>query len=174
MNFIPFPNLQTDRLLLRQLNKEDANAIFFLRSDATVNKYVKRPQTDTIQDAINFINKINNGIIEKDWIFWGITLEGSPKVIGTICLWNFSKDRKIAEIGYDLSPDFHKKGLMNEALKAILKYGHKSLNLEIVEAYTHKNNNASKNLLLNNGFHHIKHRIDEDNPDNSIFSLELF
>ena len=58
MNFIPFPNLQTDRLLLRQLNKEDANAILFLRSDATVNKYVKRPQTDTIQDAIDFINKI--------------------------------------------------------------------------------------------------------------------
>lgn len=174
MNFIPFPNLQTDRLLLRQLDKEDANAIFFLRSNIIVNKYVKRPQTKNIQDAINFINKINTGIIEKDWIFWGITLEGSPKVIGTICLWNFSKDRKIAEIGYDLSPDFHKKGLMNEALKAVLNYGHKSLNLEIVEAYTHKKNNASKKLLLNNGFHHIAHRIDKDNPDNSIFSLELF
>ena len=89
-------------------------------------------------------------------------------------MWNFSEDRKIAEIGYDLHPDFHKKGIMNEALKTILNYGGKSLNLKTLEAYTHKNNEASINLLLNNGFHHIEHKIDNDNPDNSIFSLELF
>ncbi|GGX14670.1 GNAT family N-acetyltransferase [Aquimarina muelleri] len=174
MNFIPFPNLQTDRLLLRQLKKEDANSILFLRSDAIVNKYVKRPKTDTVQDAIDFINKINNGIIEHDWIFWGITINGNPDLIGTICLWNFSEDQKIAEIGYDLHPEFHKKGIMNEALNSILNYGYKSLNLEIVEAYTHKNNEASKNLLFNNGFHLIEHKIDKDNLDNIIFALELF
>ena len=35
-------------------------------------------------------------------VTWGITRKESNDLIGTICLWNFSADKKTAEVGYDL------------------------------------------------------------------------
>ncbi len=171
MKFSPFPILQTNRLQLRQLEKNDSAEVKFLRSDELVNTYVKRPKTNTIEEAIHFINKINTGIEQGDWVFWGITIKGNPKLIGTICLWNFSEDKKNAEIGYDLHTSFHKKGIMNEALTCILDYGFTTLQLHTIEAYTHQNNEASKNLLIRNNFKLLPNKTDPDNVDNIIFSL---
>ncbi|EZH74060.1 hypothetical protein ATO12_14390 [Aquimarina atlantica] len=166
-----FPELQTERLFLRQLKESDDQVILFLRSNEIVNTYVKRPKTNTKEEAINFINKINKGIDQQDWLFWGITIKDNPELIGTICLWNFSEDKKIAEVGYDLHPKFYKQGIMNEALISILDYGFTTLGLDRIEAFTHKNNEASKKLLIRNNFNHIEDRIDNDNPDNVIFSI---
>lgn len=171
MTFIPFPKLRTNRLHLRQLKESDANEILFLRSDTTVNTFVERPNTNTIEEAIKFIHKINTGIEGDDWIFWAITVNDSPELIGTICLWNFSEDRKVAEIGYDLHPKFHNQGIMNEALTHIITYGFENLKLNTIEAFTHRDNEASKKLLLKNNFNHIEYRKDNDNPNNIIFSV---
>ncbi len=167
-----FQQLETKRLILRQLEQKDGKEILFLRSDKTVNTYVKRPETHTLKDAVAFINKINKGIEEQDWLFWGITLKDTITLIGTICLWNFSEDHKTAEIGYDLHPDFHGQGIMNEAMVCILDYGFDKLILHQIEAYTHKNNEASKNLLVKNNFNHIEHRVDKENENNIIFILQ--
>ena len=69
-------------------------------------------------------------------------------MIGTISLWKFSEDKKTAEVGYDLNPVFHNKGIMTEALNCVLKYGFTQLQLDKIEAYTHKENQASRKLLL--------------------------
>ncbi|SNR34883.1 GNAT family N-acetyltransferase [Lutibacter flavus] len=172
LNFTPFPKLKSERLQLRQLNKSDAPIIFFLRSDAEVNKYIKRPTPKSIDDALAFIAKINNGIKENEWVYWCITLKDNPKVIGTISLWHFSKDKTIAEVGYDLHPDYQQKGIMNEALNTVLNYGFNTLNLREIEAFTHRNNNPSKKLLVNNKFIYKEDRKDEDNLDNHIFTVQ--
>ncbi len=166
-----FPNLETKRLLLRQLENGDSKAIQFLRSDKTVNKFVKRPRTNTINEATAFINKINIGILENDWLFWSITIKEDPELIGTICIWNFSKDRKTAEIGYDLNPKYHRQGVMNEALSTVLNYGFQTLNLTTIEAFTHRNNESSKKLLIKNNFIHIPDRKDKNNLDNIIYAI---
>ena len=58
INFKPFPEIETERLLLRQLNKYDAGDIYLLRSDPLVNKFIKRPETANEEDALKFIKKI--------------------------------------------------------------------------------------------------------------------
>ncbi|GAA4276175.1 GNAT family N-acetyltransferase [Aquimarina mytili] len=168
---ISSPVIETKRLTLRSLEETDSEAIRFLRSDQTVNQFVKRPKTDTLEDAIHFITKIKNGVHKGDWIFWGITIKDNPVLIGTICLWNFSEDRKIAEIGYDLHPKHQGNGIMSEAIQSILDYGFGKLALERIEAYTHKNNEPSKRLLQKFHFDHIHERIDTDNEDNIIFTI---
>jgi ribosomal-protein-alanine N-acetyltransferase len=172
INFTPFPLLKTERLQLRQLKKADVTTILFLRSDAEVNKFIKKPTPESIDDAQAFIVKINNGIEENEWIYWCITLKDNPNVIGTICLWHFSEDKTIAEVGYALHPDYQQKGIMNEALNSVLKFGFNTLNLNEIEAFTHRNNAASKKLLMNHKFIYNKHRKDEDNLDNHIFSVQ--
>jgi len=93
-------------------------------------------------------------------------------MIGSICLWNFSKNKKIGEVGYDLSQKFQRKGIMNESLKSILDFGFGKLNLNVIEAFTHRLNESSKKLLVKNGFKLVKDKNDEDNLDNVVYEIK--
>ncbi len=149
---MPFPNIITERLSLRQLKIEDENEIFVLRSDERVLKYLDIPIAKTIDDARNFIEKINNGIINNEWIYWGITLKNKTKLIGTICIWNISKDGLTADIGYVLHPDFQGRGIMREALIKVINYGFEIMKLKSIDADVDPNNFKSIKLLEKNGF----------------------
>ncbi len=166
-----FPKLETERLVLRQLKISDNKAIKFLRSDKVVNTYIKRQKTNTLEDANKFIAKIHKGIEEQILWHWCITIKGDPRLVGTICLWNLSEDRKTAEVGYDLHPKSQGKGIMNEALHCVLEFGFGTLNIDVIEAFTHHSNESSKNLLSKNNFQYIEGRKDEDNLDNIIFTV---
>lgn len=175
MNTNQFPELKTDRLILTKLEAVDCNEVLFLRSDITVNKFIKRPEnrkTKTKEDALEFIQEITKGIENNELVSWKITLKNNPKMIGSICLWNFSNDFKKAEIGYDLNPLFQKKGIMNEAMNAVLSFGFNILNFNKIEAFTHIDNINSKKLLENNGFKLNDNRKDEDNLLNVIFEIQ--
>jgi ribosomal-protein-alanine N-acetyltransferase len=175
MKFNPFPEIKTERLVLRKIKESDCDIILFLRSDKIVNKFIDRPEnrkTKNETDAIKFIKEISENVKNNISISWGITLKNNPKIVGTICLWNFSNDRKIAEIGYDLNPAFQRKGIMDEALKSILNFGFNKLNLYKVVAFTHKENESSIRLLENNRFLFIENRKDENNTNNIIFEIE--
>jgi RimJ/RimL family protein N-acetyltransferase len=85
-------------------------------------------------------------------IYWAVTLSNSPKLIGTVCLWNFNNKGTKAEIGYELHPDFQGKGIMQEAVKEVINYGFNRLKLSLISAYTHQDNSKSIMLLEKNGF----------------------
>lgn len=167
-----FLEITTERLFLRRLKQSDWEMISYLRSDKGVNKFVKRPNADSKEKALEFISKTNKGIDDQNLYYWTITEKNSPEMIGSICLWNLSKDRKTAEVGYDLSPKFQGKGIMNESLRSILEFGFKNLNLDFIEAYTQKNNESSKKLLERNGFILIPDKKDEDNHENIIYEIK--
>ena len=174
MNFNPFPKITTKRLFLRKIEESDAAIILFLRSDESVTKYIERPEsrkTKNISDAIKFIKELDKYIENNKSIAWGITLKNNPKIIGTICLWNFSENKKIAEVGYDLIPEFQSLGIMSEALKSVINFGFKELKLDCIEAFTHKENENSKKLLKKNDFVFMKNRKDLTNQFNMIYEL---
>ncbi|UPS91946.1 GNAT family N-acetyltransferase [Bizionia sp. M204] len=166
-----FTEILTKRLRLRKLTHSDWEAISFLRSDPDVNKFVKRAPAETQEKALAFIAKICQAIETNSSLYWVITEQGHNQMIGSICLWNFSEDRKKAEVGYDLHPNSQGKGIMNEALKAIINFGFNSINLKSIEAYTQKNNTASINLLECHGFKLVVGKQDADNLKNAIYAL---
>ncbi len=151
-NFNPFPNLTTDRLSLRQLNDNDLSEIFLMRSNEENRKYIDRENAKDLVDAQDFIDGINGGIAQNKWIYWGITETDNDELIGTICLWNFSVKKGMAEMGYELSPSAQKKGYMQEAVKEVINYGFTGLNLSAIEAYTNTQNIRSVKLLEKNYF----------------------
>ena len=174
MTFNPFPQIQSERLILREITTSDSEVILYLRSDKTVNKYIERSEeskTKNIADALKFIERIQVSAKESTAIVWGITAKENSEIIGSICLWNFSEDKKTAEVGYDLSPSSQGKGIMREALNAVIKFGFQDLNLNKIEAFTHGENEASKKLLTHQEFQCIENRKDEDNASNIIFEL---
>ncbi|GAA3574010.1 GNAT family N-acetyltransferase [Snuella lapsa] len=172
MNKKSFPEIRTGRLLLRRLRPSDWQMISFLRSDNKVNEFVKRPRAESKAKALKFIAMINAGVDCQNHYYWVITEKDRNKMIGSICLWNFSKAKTIAEVGYDLAPEFQGKGIMSESLQSILSFGFKELNLKAVEAFTHKRNMPSRALLESNGFKIILGKIDEDNVDNLVYEIK--
>jgi [ribosomal protein S5]-alanine N-acetyltransferase len=150
--FTPFPALTTSRLLLRPLNTEDAPEVFALRSDPLVNKYLERPKAQSIEDALAFIKRIQFGIENGQSIYWVIGFKPESKLIGTICLWNFSEEENKAEIGYELLPHYHGKGIMAEAMTRVVHYGFETLGLQKIEAWTVGQNTPSVRILEQNHF----------------------
>ncbi len=171
INFDPFPQIKTERLLLRKLTVADTSSIFTLRSDERIQQFIKRPLHSTKGESLEFIHFINAGIEQNEWIYWAISPIDGTELIGTICLWNFSKTHHKADIGYELHPDHQGKGLMNEAAISVIHYGFNDLNLQSIEAYTHFENEASKRLLRRNHFVLDPKRKDQENEDNVIFVL---
>lgn len=176
LNFTPFPALETERLLLRRVLPSDAREIFIMRNDPVLTQYTW-VTAHSLDDAIGHINRIDNSIRSNDVILWGICLKGEKQLAGTICYWNIENEQDKAELGYGLLHGYMKKGIMNEALQCVLRYGFDEMKLKMIEAYTHMNNQGSVNLLNRNGFvlHHdmeAKKAGKEELKDRLIFMLE--
>ncbi len=156
LNFNPFPDLLTDRLLLRSFQKEDKEVVFALRSDPTVAKYLDRPLMQQETAAIEYIDKMKKGVRENQWIIWAISLRCGP-LIGSICLWNILPEEAEAEVGYELLPAFQGQGFMQAALKVVLGYGFQQMHLQQIRAILDARNRPSLKLLEKYGFVQDKH-----------------
>lgn len=170
MNSATFPILTTERLTLRQLTTEDQKDVFALRSDPEINKYLDRQPSKTIEDAINFINKVNENVAKNNALYWAISVTEAKTFVGTICLFDFSDDKNSCEIGYELMPEFQGQGLMKEATQVVIDYVFQTLKLNKIVAVTHCDNQNSTNLLTK--FNFVKSiENDKENPDLNIFTL---
>ncbi|WKD86318.1 Putative ribosomal N-acetyltransferase YdaF [Polaribacter huanghezhanensis] len=172
-SFTDFPEINTERLLLRQLNDDDADAVFKLRSNTEINKLITRKTPKNTEEATEFIAVCQQEFKKENRIFWTMELNETNQVIGTIVFHKISLDDNYAEIGYELHPTFHRKGFMNEAMQVVLKFGKATLQLKIIEAFTHQNNKASIALLEKHHFVFQPKRRDEGFENNRIFRLEI-
>lgn len=170
---MPQPDLHAERIFLRMLRESDFPEVAYLRSDPKVNRYVHRPPAKTTEDALAFIEKIRAGVNQGSNYYWVIAAKEEDRMIGSICLWNFSEEGKHAEIGYDLHPDHQHRGFMSEAMKCVLEFAFHTLHLAHVEAFTHRDNERSIHLLKKHGFRWIPDRVDADNVNNVIFFLDI-
>ena len=153
LNFSPFPEIKTKRLLLRKMTKADATELLFLRSDENVMQYIGREKIKTVEEAEGYIQKINTAVDANESIMWAIALPDGPgTMIGTICFWNILKEHYRAEVGYMLHPGFWNKGLMKEALLAAIDYGFNQIKLHSIEGHINPANAVSGILLEKCGF----------------------
>jgi ribosomal-protein-alanine N-acetyltransferase len=177
VHFSPFPTLSTSRLCLRQLDNTDLAAVLALYSNVDVMRYIPRPLAQNISDAQAIIDRINGRLIDKEGINWAITHCQQPNyTIGIIGYMRVMPEHYRAEVGYMLHPDYHRQGIMQEALVAVLQYGFEVLHLHSVEAILAPENLASERLLQHNGFvkeAHFKEKEKFDGRyiDSMVYSL---
>ena len=168
---MPFPILATERLILRQLVINDEQEIFILRSDKEVNKYLDRQVSNTIDEARNFINKINENINKNDSLYWAITLGDRNLLVGTICLFSFSDEDGKCEIGYELLTNFQGKGIMKEAAEKVIDYAFNTIKVQKIEAIFHRDNQRSISLLEKLLFTN-SNEADKTNPELIYYHLK--
>jgi [ribosomal protein S5]-alanine N-acetyltransferase len=148
----PFPIIETDRLLLRKVNTDDAADMLVYLSDEKVVQHMGLVPFETTEEALDEINWYNSIYEEGTGIRWGITLKDEGKVIGSCGFLNRAPKHHRAEVGFELSKDYWGRGIAGEALDAVIQYGFLHLDLERIEALIEPENFPSQKLVERKGF----------------------
>jgi len=147
-----FPDLETERLILRQLTLEDADFIFRHFSDSAVTQYLmdEPPVTEyaQAQEIIRFYLEPAGKTHNR----WGLVRKSDQQLIGTCGYHKWDKRYFRAEIGYDLSPGYWGQGYMAESLRAVLQNGFQRMGLNRIDALVYIENDRSVRLLQQLGF----------------------
>ncbi|GIN61911.1 N-acetyltransferase [Robertmurraya siralis] len=150
--FMKFPIIETKRLILRNLHCHDAHGIYSYLSKKEVMKYYDREQLSSLQEAEELIDSLLFRYQSRNQIRWGITLKGENEIIGTCGFHSLEEEHLKGEIGYDLNPAYWGKGIMSEAVRALVEYGFSEMNFNRIEALYSPFNYGSKKVLEKNGF----------------------
>lgn len=174
ISFTPFPCIETKNLVLRRMNQDDANDLFDMRRDPLMNEHTDVKPDETIEDTRVYIDKMNKGVDNNEWIIWAIEHRQTGKVIGSACIWNISSELGSGELGYGIIPSFQGKGLMKEALHCVIEYGFSVMWLAELDAYTEENNYRSVKLLESCGFTEADRVDDEGYYNNRVYHMIVY
>lgn len=174
INFHPFKNLETERLLLRRVSKNDLNEILELRGNPETMKFIPRPLVKTEEDALNHFKMIDEKIEKNEGINWAITVKGNPKLIGIIGHYRIQPENHRCEIGYMILPQYNGQGIVTEAIKVVLEYGFEDLNMHSIEAVIDPDNFASERVLQKNGFVKEAHILENEYYDGKFWDTVIY
>ncbi len=156
-----FPIIETERLILREFTKSDIETLFYLWSDEEITKYNDMAPLKDMKGANELFDLFYNRFYNMTGLRWCIVLKENDKFIGDIGLNGFDGSNRSTQVGYTLHKDFWRKGIMKEALKAVLLFSFQDLTsideynehkLNRIEAETIPENIASEKLLQSVGF----------------------
>ena len=147
-----FPILETERLILREATEEDAKDMFVYLSDQLVVKHMGISACESVEEVLDEIKWYKSIYKNRTGMRWGITLKDSGKVIGSCGFLNRNPRHFRSEVGYELSREHWGKGIANEALERVLKFGFEHLELERIEALIEPKNLSSQKLVERQGF----------------------
>lgn len=147
-----FPDLESERLLLRKLEFNDSESIYKIFSNEKVVKYCGMYPLENVSEATDFINKFNNSFIDGEGFRWGIILKKENNLIGICGLSSIKKNHLKCEIGFELEPSYWGNGYINEAVKKIINYGFSKLCINRIEAIVYPENIPSQRTLEKLGF----------------------
>lgn len=170
VNFENFPELRTERLVLRKVEDTDAELIHKLHSDPVVNAFVGRDNSSTLKKAQDYIIRMRNLVDRNECIYWIICLKENNNLVGSVCLWNFDHENEIIEIGYEMLTDFQGKGIMSEAIQKVIEYSFEEIKAKIITAFPSSDNANSVAILkkLNFEFEDKKYNNKHENIKNLI------
>ncbi len=148
------PTLETERLVLRKMTLDDAGAVFAYASDPEVTRYVIWETHRSLEDSRAFLDLVARkyeGGGEPDW---GIVYKGDGRFVGTCGFVNWSPEHARAEMGYVLHRDYWGRGLVPEAVRAMISFGFGRMNLNRIEARCIAENAASARVMEKAGMAH--------------------
>ncbi len=145
-------NIETDRLLLRDINENDLNFIYEMDKSPLVYYYDEdiEPSKEDVFDR--YKARIENMKLNSDkhYIFL-ITLKNKGLPIGEVHAnlnWEALKEW---ELGFKLHPDFWGNGYASEAVKAVIKFLFEEIYVHKIVGFCNAKNEKSSKLMMNVG-----------------------
>ncbi len=148
MNKTGTQRLETDRLILRPFVAEDAEDMYRnWTSDPEVTKFLTWPAHASVEIAIMLLNDWIPRYADGGYFNWAIEWKENGRVIGNISVVRLREDIDEAEIGYCMSKDYWGRGIMPEALKAVMDYLFDTAGMNRVSACHDANNPKSGRVM---------------------------
>jgi len=153
--------LETERLILRNIDLQDIDTFLEYRNDPFVAKYQSWEPTLNRKQVSDFIKDLQKHKIGEPgkWnqIVW--ILRKNMVHIGD-CALKVQEDNMQAEFGFTLSRNYQGKGYAYEATRALINYGFEKLNLHRIFSITDCKNSSAIKLLKNLGMRQEGHFIE--------------
>lgn len=134
-----FPEIISDKIVLRQIQTEDINGLL------EISFYDSQPAL-TIEDGIEMQNKIDADYQNGSSIHWGIADRQTNEILGTVGYYR-GLDNGIGELGCVLKAEFRGQGFMTKAMKLAIEFGLTNIGLAKIIAITTKQNDSAIKLL---------------------------
>ena len=147
--------IETERLILRPFNQSDLHDFNEYASVPGVGEMAGWRHHETVEET----QKILDMFIKEDKTF-AIVFKKNNKVIGSLGVEEYGLEEKLTEfksyygreIGYVLSKDYWGKGIMPEAVEAVITYLFDDLNLDFLTCGYYDFNIQSKRVQEKCGF----------------------
>lgn len=152
--FRRFPEIRTKRLVLRQPTMKDVEWYheFFSRPEIVWGGGEAGPRDRRVARK-EFKVYLTDLYLKRRGFRWIITLKGDGRPIGSLGYYKWDRSRSYqAEMGYDLAKEHWGKGIMTEAMKAVIDFGFERMELNRIEVYIMPRNRRSVKLVKRLGF----------------------
>ena len=152
LSHIGTETIETPRLILRRFKAEDAEQMYNnWASDSIVTKYLSWGAHKNISETKEIIDSWVGEYENKNFYHWCITIKPTGETIGDISTVKMFEDTECCEIGYVLSRKFWNKGIMTEALHAVLEYLFERVGFHRIQLKHDVENIASGKVMIKNG-----------------------
>jgi len=153
--------IETDRLLLRAFTETDLEDFYAYASIPGVGEMAGWPHHKSIETSKVILQAF---LDNKDVL--ALFHKADHKVIGSLGVhssWLNREDTyshlRAKNIGYVLSKDYWGQGLVPEALKAVIDYGFKNLDMDAFSIEHFVENNQSRRVIEKCGFTFVKEGV---------------
>jgi ribosomal-protein-alanine N-acetyltransferase len=141
MNHIGTKNIETNRLILRQFEKNDSSNMFKnWGSDSRVTEFLSWSSHENIKETDEILDSWILKYENDNTYNWAIELKDTQEVIGNIKVVKLEESNSSCEIGYCIGSGFWNRGITSEALESVI---------EFLFSKVHFNRIAAKHDVLN-------------------------
>ncbi len=154
--------LETERLLLREMNEDDYDALHQVLADPEIMKHY--PYVFDENRVREWIVRNKNRYKEYGFGLWAVCLKKSNEMIGDcgLTLQNIDGEM-LPEIGYHIRRDCQHKGYAKEAAKAVMDWAFKNTDYPALYSYCKYTNEASIRTAESIGMRFEREYPDEAN-----------
>jgi RimJ/RimL family protein N-acetyltransferase len=166
--------LETERLLLRELNSEtDADFIFELLNTPKFKKFIGDRGVGSAEGAVDFIEtKYRQSYRDHGYGLYAVEDKSTGTSLG-LCGFVRRDTLPGPDIGFAFLPQFERKGYGFESAKAVMTYGKDTLGFTQLFAITSQDNDVSGRLLEKLGFKFDKIVSMPNGEELKLFEREL-
>ena len=145
------PTIDLEGAHLRPLRAADAAALYAYLRDPVVTELTSYPVV-SVPMVEAMIERILSRWAAGELSRWGVALQHDDQLVGTCGFNEWSRDHRWAELAFDLAQDQWGKGLMGQAVAAVLQWTFRQDQVDRVHAFVRVDNRRSERLLERNGF----------------------
>lgn len=170
MSITNTPKLETERLILRQFNENDVEALFAIYSDEEVNTYLPWFPLKSLKEAVRFYEeKYAEAYRQANGYKYAICLKSDNFPIGYVNVG----DGDSYDFGYGLRKEYWHKGIVTEASKAVIDQVKKT-DIPYITATHDVNNPRSGNVMKNVGMTYSYSYEEQWQPKDILVTFRMY